>query len=110
VSFENLLPSCHHRLAPGTREKDAHARSRRHLTITDSEAAERALHEQLCLACLRPPGSSPGTGTTKGSTALSIFVFETERAATQISEQAAAGVPYGAVLDAIDVREVVAYA
>ena len=80
------------------------------LTITDSEAAERALHEQLVPRVSRAPGFVTGYWTIKGSAALSMFVFETEEAATRMSEQAAAGVPGGAVLDAIDVREVVAHA
>jgi hypothetical protein len=80
------------------------------LTITDSEAAERALHEQLVPRVSQAPGFITGYWTTKGSTALSLFVFETEDAANRMRDQAAAGVPYGAALDAIEVRQVVAHA
>jgi hypothetical protein len=80
------------------------------LTITDSAAAEEALHEQLVPRVSQAPGFVTGYWTTKGRTALSMFVFETEDAASRMSEQAAAGVPSGVVLDAIEVREVVAHA
>ena len=39
-----------------------------------------------------------------------MFMFETKEAANKMSEQAAAGVPNGVVLDEIEVREVVAHA
>lgn len=80
------------------------------LTITDSTAAERALHEQLVPRVAQAPGFVTGYWTTKGSSALSMFVFETEDAAARMSQQAAAAVPNGVVLDAIEVREVVAHA
>jgi hypothetical protein len=78
------------------------------LTITNPEAAEKALHEQLVPRVARAPGFVTGFWTAKGASALSMFVFETEDAATQMSEQAA--VPEGVTLDAIEVREVVAHA
>lgn len=80
------------------------------LTISDPEAAGRALHEQLVPRVSRTPGFVTGYWTTKDNTALSIFVFETEEAASRMSEQASAGVPNGVVLDGIEVREVVAHA
>jgi hypothetical protein len=79
------------------------------LTITDSDAAERALREQLVPRVSQAPGLVGAYWTTKGNTALSIFVFETEGAASRMSEQAAAAVPYGVTLDGIEVREVVAH-
>jgi len=45
------------------------------LTITDSDAAERALHEQLVPRVSQAPGFVTRYWTTKGSTARSIFVF-----------------------------------
>jgi hypothetical protein len=80
------------------------------LTITDFDAAERALHEQLVPRVSQAPGFVAGYWTTKDGTALSVFIFETEEAAERMSEQAAAGVPVGAALDRIEVREVVAHA
>jgi hypothetical protein len=80
------------------------------LTITDSDAAGQALHEQLVPRVSQAPGFVAGYWTVKGDTALSMFMFETEAAADLMSEQAAARVPAGVVLDAIEVREVVAYA
>ena len=80
------------------------------LTITDPEAAQRALHEVLVPRVSHAPGFVTGYWTLKGNAALSIFMFETEEAASRMSEQAAAGVPSGVVLGAIEVREVVAHA
>jgi hypothetical protein len=80
------------------------------LTITDPEAAERALHEQLVPRVSQAPGFVTGYWTTRGNTALSMFMFQSEEAAHRMSEQAAAGVPDGVVLDGIEVREVVAHA
>jgi hypothetical protein len=80
------------------------------LTISDREAAERALHEQLVPRVSGAAAFVAGYWTIKDNSALSIFVFETEEAANRMSEQAAAGVPSGVVLDGIEVREVVAHA
>jgi hypothetical protein len=80
------------------------------LTITDPEAAGRALHEQLVPRVSQAPGFVTGYWTAKGDSALSMFMFETEEAARRMSEQAAAAVPGGVVLEGIEVREVVAHA
>ena len=57
------------------------------LTITDSNAAGEALHEQLVPRVSRAPGFIAGYWTVKGDTALSLFMFETEGAANLMSEQ-----------------------
>jgi hypothetical protein len=80
------------------------------LTITDPEAAEKALREQLVPRVSQAPGFVTGYWTTKDDTALSMFIFETQEDARRMSEQAAAGVPDGIVLRGIDVHEVVAHA
>lgn len=80
------------------------------LTITDPDAAEQALHEQLVPRVSQAPGFVAGYWTVNGGSALSMFMFETEEAANLMSEQAATGVPTGIVLDAIEVRAVVAHA
>jgi hypothetical protein len=80
------------------------------LRITDPEAAGRALHEQLVPRVSRAPGFVTGYWTTKGNTALSMFMFETEEAANRMSEEAVAGVPAGVVLEGVEVRVVVAHA
>jgi hypothetical protein len=79
------------------------------LTITDPEAAERALREQLVPRVSQAPGLVAGYWTTRGNDALSLFVFESEEAAKRMSAQAEAGVPDGVTLDRIEVREVVAH-
>jgi hypothetical protein len=80
------------------------------LTINDPEAAERALHEQLVPRVSQAPGFVAGYWTTKDDTALSMFMFETEQAADQMSQQARSGVPAGVTLESIEVREVAAHA
>ena len=80
------------------------------LTITDPGAAARVLHEQLVPRVSQAPGFVTGYWTTKGNSALSMFMFETEEAANRMSEQAVAGVPAGVVLEGIEVRTVVAHA
>jgi glyoxylase-like metal-dependent hydrolase (beta-lactamase superfamily II) len=78
------------------------------LTITDPDAAGQALHEQLVPRVSQAPGFIAGYWTVKGDNALSMFMFDTEAAATTMSERAGAAVPDGVVLDTIEVREVVA--
>jgi hypothetical protein len=56
------------------------------------------------------PGFVTGYWTTKDSSALSLFVFESEEAANRMSRQAAAAVPAGVTLEAIEVHQVVAHA
>jgi hypothetical protein len=80
------------------------------LTITNFDAAGQALHEQLVPRVSRAPGFVAGYWTVKGDNALSMFMFETEEAATAMSEQAAAAVPNGVALDRIEVRQVAAHA
>ena len=80
------------------------------LTINDSQAAEKALHEQLVPGVSRAPGFVTGYWTVKGDSALSMFMFESEEEASGMSTQARAVVPEGVTLDDIDVREVVAHA
>jgi hypothetical protein len=80
------------------------------LTITDPDAAGQALHEQLVPHVSQAPGFVAGYWTVKGDTALSMFMFETEEDASLMSGQAVVAVPYGVVLDGIEVREVVAHA
>jgi len=80
------------------------------LTITNPDAAGKALHEQLVPRVSRAPGFIAGYWTVKGDSALSMFMFETREAASRMSQQAVAGVPDGAVLDGIEVRDVVAHA
>jgi hypothetical protein len=80
------------------------------LTITDPDAAGRALHEHLVPRVSRAPGFVAGYWTVKDDSALSMFMFETRDAARRMSEQAVAGVPAGVVLEAVEVREVIAQA
>jgi hypothetical protein len=80
------------------------------LTINDTDAAERALHEHLVPRVTHAPGFVTGYWTSKDNTGLSMFIFETEEAANRMSEQAKLGVPDSVTLEDIEVREVVVQA
>jgi len=70
------------------------------LTINDSDAAEKALHEQLVPRVSQAPGFVAGYWTTKEDDALSFFVFDTEENA-----KAMPGRPRPAFLPASPWRE-----
>jgi hypothetical protein len=80
------------------------------LTITNPDAAGQALHQHLVPRVSRAPGFVAGYWTVKDDSALSMFMFDTRDAAHWMSEQAAAGVPEGVVLERVEVREVIAQA
>jgi len=80
------------------------------LTITDPEAAERALHEQLVPFVSQAPGFVAGYWTAEGKSALSMLIFDTEEAAGAVRQNAAERVPDGVILDGIEVSPVVAHA
>jgi hypothetical protein len=80
------------------------------VTITDPEAAERALREQLVPRVSQLPGFVTGYWTLKDNTGLTMLVFESEEAATEMSRQAQATVPPAMTLKDVEVREVAAHA
>ena len=80
------------------------------VTITDTEAAERFLREQIVPRVSQAPGFVTGHWTRKDNTGLSMIVFESEEAANGVSEQIGSMVPDAVTLESVEVREVVANA
>jgi hypothetical protein len=80
------------------------------VTVSDEEPALEQLREQVVPSVSQAPGFVTGYWTRKGSSGLSMAVFESEGAATDASERVAGGVPEGVTLEGVEVREVVANA
>jgi hypothetical protein len=80
------------------------------VTISDQEAAEGALKEQVVPRASQAPGFVTGHWTRKDNTGLSMIIFESEDAANGASEQIRANVPPGVTLEDVEVREVLAHA
>lgn len=78
--------------------------------INDRAAAESELRDQLVPWASHTPGFMTGYWTIKDDNGLTMIVFESEDAATRMSEQARAAVPGAVTLKNVEVREVVAHA
>ncbi len=80
------------------------------VTIGDAEASEDMLREQVVPRVAQAPGFVAGYWTRKGTSGLSMSVWETEDAANAASEMVRSAAPEGVTVDTVDVREVVASA
>jgi hypothetical protein len=80
------------------------------VTINDAEAAESALREQVVPGVSQAPGFVAGYWTRKDNGGLSMLIFESEEAASGMSDQVRAMIPDAVTLEGIEVREVVAQA
>jgi hypothetical protein len=81
------------------------------ITISDVEAANRQLSEQVVPRVSQAPGFVSGYWTRKDNQGLAMILFESEDAATRASEMVPTMVPRESVtLDDVEVREVVAQA
>jgi heme-degrading monooxygenase HmoA len=80
------------------------------VTIGDAEASEDMLREQVVPRVAQAPGFVAGYWTRKGTSGLSMSVWETEDAANTASEMVRSAAPEGVTVDSVDVREVVASA
>jgi hypothetical protein len=80
------------------------------VTISDLEAADRGLREQVVPRASQAPGFVNGYWTRKDNTGLSMILFESEDAATRVSEQIPSMVPEHVTLEGVEVREVVVHA
>jgi hypothetical protein len=80
------------------------------VTINDPEAAESALREQVVPGVSQAPGFVAGYWTRKDNGGLSMLVFESEEAASGMSDRVRGMVPDAVTLEGIEVREVVAHA
>jgi hypothetical protein len=81
------------------------------VTVSDVEAAQRQLSEQVVPRVSQAPGFVNGYWTRKDNKGLAMILFESEDAATRASEMVPTIAPRESVtLDDVEVREVVAQA
>jgi hypothetical protein len=80
------------------------------VTLSDREAAESVLREQIVPRVSQAPGFVAGYWTRKDNAGLSMLVFESEDAANSMSAQIPSTVPDAVTLEGVEVREVVAHA
>ena len=80
------------------------------VTISDPEAAESTLREEVVPQVSQIPGFVAGYWTRKGDTGLSMVVFESEEVANEMPDRLRSNLPSGVNLDQVEVREVVAHA
>jgi hypothetical protein len=77
------------------------------VTITDREAAESHLREQVVPGVSQAPGFVAGYWTRKDATGLAMVVFESEEAANSASERIPSMLTDAVTLEGTEVREVV---
>jgi heme-degrading monooxygenase HmoA len=80
------------------------------VTISDLEADEAVLREQVVPRVSKAPGFVAGYWTRKGNDGVSMSVWDSEEAATAASEMVRSVAPEGVTIDRVEVREVVASA
>jgi heme-degrading monooxygenase HmoA len=80
------------------------------VTVHDAEASQQVLQEQVVPRVSQSPGFIAGYWTRKDDTGISMVIFESEEAATRMSEQVPSVVPDTVTLEGVEVREVVAHA
>jgi stage III sporulation protein SpoIIIAA len=80
------------------------------VTISDPEAATSQLREQVVPGVKQAPGFVAGYWTRKDDSGLGMVVFESEDAATAMSERIRSMAPDVVTVDSTEVREVVAHA
>ena len=80
------------------------------VTISDPEAAESTLREEVVPQVSQIPGFVAGYWTRKGNGGLSMVVFESEDVANEMPDRLRSSLPAGVTLEDVEVREVVAHA
>lgn len=80
------------------------------VTIKDREAAVQNLRDQVVPRVSQAPGFVHGYWTWKDNTGLAMVVFESEDAATSMSQQVPNMITADVTLESVEVREVVAHA
>ena len=80
------------------------------VTISDQEAAESHLREQVVPGISQAPGFVTGHWTRKDDSGLAMIIFESEEAANTVSERIPSMVPDVVTLEEVEVREVVVHA
>ncbi len=80
------------------------------VTLQDREAAEAELHDKVIPGVSQTPGFVAGYWTRKDNTGVSMIIFESEDAATRVSEMVPATVPDTVTLEGVEVRKVIGHA
>jgi heme-degrading monooxygenase HmoA len=80
------------------------------VTLSDREADEAALREQVVPRVSGAPGFVAGYWTRKDNRGLSMSIWQSEDAANAASEMVRSAAPEGVTIDSVEVREVVASA
>jgi hypothetical protein len=80
------------------------------VTITDEQAGEELLREQVVPRVSGAPGFVAGYWTRRDNTGLSMLVFESEEAAQALAGQIESPNPDAVTMEGVEVREVVAHA
>ncbi|MGZ4335244.1 MAG: hypothetical protein ACXVRJ_13375 [Gaiellaceae bacterium] len=82
------------------------------VTISDREAAQRRLDQEVVPGVSQAPGFRAGYWTWKDSSGLSMAIFDSEDAATQAADRAREMIEGNTAVSLVnvEVREVVAHA
>jgi hypothetical protein len=80
------------------------------VTISDREAAESHLRENVVPGVSQAPGFVAGYWTRKDDSGLAMVIFESEDAAKGMSERVPSMIPDVVTLESVEVREVVVHA
>jgi len=80
------------------------------VTISDPDASEPVLREQVVPRVSQAPGFVAGYWTRKDNTGVSMTIWESEEAANTASEMVRPSAPEGVTVESVEVREVVASA
>ena len=80
------------------------------VTVSNREGAEQNLRERIVPRVSQAPGFVHGYWTRTGDQGLAMVVFESEEAATSMSQQVPNMVNADVTLESVEVREVVAHA
>ena len=80
------------------------------VTINNREAAQQNLRDVVVPRVSQAPGFVHGFWTWKDNTGLAMVVFESEAAATPMSQQVPNMITPDVTLESVEVREVVAHA
>jgi hypothetical protein len=80
------------------------------VSISDSDASEKRLKEEIVPTVKQAPGFVAGYWTREGDNGLSMVVFESEDAARAAADRIPQMLPEGVTLESLEVRTVVASA
>ncbi len=80
------------------------------VSISDHEAAQSHLREQVVPGVAQAPGFVTGYWTRKDESGLGMVIFESEDAAEAMSQRVPSMAPDVVTIENIEVREVVAHA